>query len=117
MKPPRPLKLLAIDLWILDISLILMSLHLPFEAPTALDSLQRYLPPFVVRLTWSDIRDYIIDGHVQRKVVLCGRFGSFGYTISMLSAEDTTVESLLNSRIPQNSVEPLYDGQASGCKR
>lgn len=93
-----------------------MSLHLPFEPPTALDSLQRYLPPFVVRLAWPDIRDYIIDGHVQRKVVLTGRFGSFGYTISILSAEDATVESLLNRRIPRNSAKPLYDGQASGCK-
>ena len=93
-----------------------MSLHLPFEPPTALDSLQQYLPPFVIRLAWSDIRDYIVDGYVQRKVVLCGRFGTFGYTISMLSTEDTTVESFLNSRIPRNSAEPLYDGQASGCK-
>ena len=93
-----------------------MSLHLPFESATALDSLQQHLPPFVIELGWSDIQEYIVDGHVSRTVVLYGRFGHFGYTISMRSVEDTTVESLLNSRIPRTGTDPLYDGQATGCK-
>ena len=93
-----------------------MSFHLPFEPSTALDSLQQHLPPFVIELGWSDIQDYIIDGHVSRTVVLYGRFRHFGYTISMRSVEDTTVESLLDSRIPPTGTDPLYNGEATGCK-
>jgi len=93
-----------------------MALDLPFEPVTAFDSLQRHLPPFVVNLAWADIKAYLLDGFVARRFLLHGRFRKFGHTVIIRSADELTVKSLLDSRIPKNDAEPRYNGDAVGCK-
>lgn len=97
-------------------SVCMAALQLPFEPPNAFDSLEKHIPSFIVRLSWPDVREYVVHGHVSRKFVLHGRFPSFDYTMSMRSDDEMTVDSLLNSRIPKTSVSPLYNGEAIGCE-
>src|SRR5271170_7861593 len=87
----------------------------PQFAP-AFEGLQEYLPDFVLKLEESDVENYIVDGFVSRRFLVQGRFSQVGYTKAMYSAEDTTVDSLLSSRIPERTSHSLYNGEASGCK-
>jgi hypothetical protein len=83
---------------------------------SALEGLQKHLPDFLLKLDESDIENYITDGFVSRHFLVRGRFSQVGYSRAMYSIEDLTVDSFLNSRIPQESAHAFYNGEASGCK-
>lgn len=91
-----------------------MSFALSRHPITALEALETYLPRFVLQLEWPDIESYIIDGFVSRHFQIQGRFQQVGYTKAIYCIHDLTVDSLLNSRIPQHSVDLLYEGEATG---
>jgi hypothetical protein len=93
-----------------------MSSDLPFEPVDAYESLSELLPAFTLGLPRSDLKSFIINGSVTRRFLLRGRFSEFGHTRVMRSSEELTVDSFLNDAIPKGSPEPLYNGDAVGCK-
>lgn len=80
-----------------------------------LKELQIFLPSFVLQLKHADIEEYIVDGFVSRQLILQGRFSRIGYIKAMYSAEDTTPDALLDSKIPEKDADPVYKGEATGC--
>lgn len=93
-----------------------MNISMPFEPLDAYESLQLLLPPFSLKLSKSDLNGFIIDGFVSRRFIVRGRFKDFGHTRAMRSPEDMTVKSFLSDTIPRVSANPLYKGDAIGCK-
>lgn len=93
-----------------------MDIDLPFEPSDALGSIKQLLPSITFPLTEPDLREFIIDGFLSRRFVLFGRFRSFAYTITMESEREMTAASLLENTIPPNAANPVYEGDAVGCK-
>jgi hypothetical protein len=93
-----------------------MSADLPSQFVPGFEKLQEYLPEFVLKLEKTDVENYIVDGFVSRRFWIQGRFSRVRYTRAMYSAEDTTVDSFLNSRIPERTSHSIYNGEANGCK-
>jgi hypothetical protein len=93
-----------------------MEVDLPFEPRDAYLSLQALLPTFAFNIPDLDLRQFIINGFISRRYVLRGRFKSFGYTKVMRSSADFSVENFLTESIPKDDPDPLYRGDAIGCK-
>lgn len=93
-----------------------MQFDLPFEPIDAFENLENILPPFASKLGQEDLRNLITFGFVSRRFVLHGRFKPAGYVRAMRSEDDFTAESFLNDTVPPGSHEPLYNGDAVGCK-
>ena len=89
---------------------------MPLEPLDAYESLQLLLPPFSLALSRPDLKSFIVDGFVKRKFILHGRFEPFGHVRVMRSTEDMTVKSFLTDKIPRDSANALYKGDALGCK-
>ena len=93
-----------------------MEVDLPFEPRDAYRSLQALLPAFAFDIQTSDLRQFIINGFISRRYVLRGRFKGFGHTRVMRSSADLSVETFLTDSIPKDDPDPLYRGDAIGCK-
>jgi hypothetical protein len=93
-----------------------MHFDLPFEPIDAFENLENILPPFASKLSQRDLRNFITFGFVSRRFVLHGRFKPVGHVRAMRSEDDFTAESFLNDPVPPGSNEPLYNGDAVGCK-
>jgi tetratricopeptide (TPR) repeat protein len=93
-----------------------MNGFLPFEPLDAYESLQLLLPPYSLKLSEPDLRSFIVNGFVRKRLVLRGRFEEFGHTRVMRSPEEMTIKSFLAANIPRESVNPIYKGDAVGCR-
>jgi tetratricopeptide (TPR) repeat protein len=93
-----------------------MHFDLPFEPIDVFENLENVLPPFASKLSQGDLRNFITFGFVSRRFVLHGRFKPVGHVRAMRSEDDFTAESFLNDPVPPGSNEPLYNGDAVGCK-
>jgi hypothetical protein len=93
-----------------------MNWDLPFERLDALKLLKQLSPPFLWKLSENDLRDYFINGYIIRRFRLHGRFDQFTYTKIMYSSNTMTISSLLDEKIPADISDPLYEGDAVGCK-
>lgn len=95
---------------------MMMQVDLPFEPFDAYRSLRALLPAFAFEIPESDLQSYIVNGFISRRYVLHGRFKGFGHSRIMRSSEDLAVENFLRDPIPKDDPDPLYKGDAIGCK-
>jgi hypothetical protein len=79
-------------------------------------TLQQLIPSYVLCLDASDVLSFCENGYISRRLVLQGRFYSFGHTRIMRTFEETWLDTFLRDFIPKETYNPLYPGDAVGGK-